>query len=150
MTMATHLAKCLGRKQCRYEIHHRAGAGTQTPTIPHDRLARTILLEDQRGYLIAVFPASHHLRLAELRDQTGRALTRVHGDGVREVFRDCHPGALPPAGYGVQTWLDDSLLAHADVYFEAGDRDEVVHMRTGQFGELMAEARHGHFSHRLM
>jgi Ala-tRNA(Pro) deacylase len=29
--------------------------------------------------------------------------------------------------YGTQTWLDDSLLSHPDVYFEAGDHRALVH-----------------------
>lgn len=52
--------------------------------------------------------------------------------------------------YGTQTWLDDSLLAHPDVYFEAGDHQELVHMSLAQFVDLMADARRGHFAHRDM
>lgn len=146
MAMAKTLARCLGRKECRFETVHRPGS------IPADRLARTVLLEDNRGYLTAVIPSSHRLKLSEICAQTGRQLTRVHGDGVREVFRDCDLAALPPVGmaYGTLTWLDDSLLAHPDVYFEAGDREEVVHMRTEDFTALMAEAQRGHFAHRMM
>ncbi|MNT48204.1 hypothetical protein D3C72_1849730 [compost metagenome] len=52
--------------------------------------------------------------------------------------------------YGTQTWLDDSLMTHPDVYFEAGDREAVVHMSTEQFATLMAGARRGHFAHRRL
>ena len=160
MTMATKLARCLSRAETRFETVHRRGRPGQpahtgdgaAPSIPADRLARTVLLEDDKGYLAAVIPASHHLKLAELREQTGRTLTYAHAEGVREVFRDCDQRALPPVGmaYGTLTWIDDSLLTHDDVYFEAGDRDELVHMNVDDFAQLMSEARRGHFAHRVM
>lgn len=157
MSMANTLARCLSKKQSRFETVRRPGsagatAGEQATSVPGDRLARTVLLEDNRGYLTAVMPSTHHLKLSELRKQTGRELSLARGDGVREAFRDCDPAALPPVGmaYGMLTWLDDSLLAHSDVYFEAGDREALVHMSAGEFNALMADAHHGRFAHRMM
>ncbi|MBB1635864.1 aminoacyl-tRNA deacylase [Cupriavidus sp. UME77] len=157
MTMATTLARCLSKKQSRFETVPRPGspsrpATAQTAYVPGDRRARTVVLEDNRGYLAAVIPSTHQLKLLDICEQTGRKLSLAHGDGVREVFRDCDIGALPPVGmaYGTLTWLDDSLLTHPDVYFEAGDHEELVHMSTEQFTALMAEARRGHFAHRMM
>lgn len=157
MTMSTALARCLSKTQSRFETVHRHGSPDGTAparpvSIPGDRLARTVLLEDNRGYLAAVIPATHHLKLSEICEQTGRQLARARAEGVHEVFRDCDPGALPPVGmaYGTQTWLDDSLMTHPDVYFEAGDREAVVHMSTEQFATLMAGARRGHFAHRRL
>lgn len=158
MTMATKLARCLSRTESRFETVHRSGQpghpgdSAAGPSIPADRLARTVLLEDDKGYLAAVIPASHRLKLAELREQTGRKLAYAHADGVREVFRDCDQHALPPVGmaYGTLTWIDESLLTHDDVYFEAGDREGLIHMNVDDFARLMAEARRGHFAHRMM
>lgn len=157
MTMATKLARYLSKKQSRFETvrrPHGAGEPASPPaaSIPGDRLARIVLLEDGRGYLAAVLPSTHHLKLAELREQTGRHLTLAHGDGVREVFGDCDLTALPAVGmaYGTQTWLDDSLMTHEDVYFEAGDHEAVIRMSTEQFGMLMSDAHRGHFAHRMM
>lgn len=157
MTMAYRLAKCLSDKQSQFDTvrHPDNGddnAGAKSASVPRDRLARTVLLEDSKGYLAAVIPSTHLLKLDELRAQTGRRLTLARGEGVREVFRDCHPGAIPPVGmaYGTQTWLDDSLLSHSDVYLEAGDHQQLLHMRMEQFAALMVDARRGHFAHRMM
>ncbi|MHA7681615.1 aminoacyl-tRNA deacylase [Cupriavidus sp. PET2-C1] len=154
MVMATTLARCLSKRQSQFETVRRPSgpATAQTAYVPGDRLARTILLEDDRGYLAAVIPSTHQLKLLDICEQTGRKLSLAHGDGVLEVFRDCSIGALPPVGmaYGTLTWLDDSLLTHPDVYFEAGDHEELVHMSTEQFAALMTEARRGHFAHRMM
>ncbi|QYY31383.1 MULTISPECIES: aminoacyl-tRNA deacylase [Cupriavidus] len=157
MTMATTLASCLDKKQTQFDtVRHpyslSSMATAHAAHIPGDRLAKTVLLEDEKGYLAAVIPSTHHLKLSEICEQTGRKLSLAHEDGVREVFRDCDVGALPPVGmaYGMQTWLDDSLLTHSDVYFEAGDHQELVHMSTEQFMALMSDAQHGHFAHRMM
>jgi len=157
MAMATTLARCLRNKQSRFEtVRHPCSPGSAATVpaahIPGDRMARTVLLEDNRGYVAAVIPSTHHLKLAEICAQTGRKLLPAHECGVREVFRDCSHSALPPVGmaYGTQTWLDESLLTHPDVYFEAGDQRELVHMSTDQFVDLMADARRGHFAHRIM
>ncbi|WER45778.1 YbaK/EbsC family protein [Cupriavidus sp. WKF15] len=157
MTMATTLASCLDKRQTQFDtVRHpyslSSMATAHAAHIPGDRLAKTVLLEDDKGYVAAVIPSSHHLKLSEICEQTGRKLTLAHEDGVREVFRDCDLGAIPPVAmaYGTQTWLDESLLTHSDVYFEAGDHQELVHMSTEQFMALMADAQRGHFAHRMM
>jgi len=157
MAMATTLARCLRKKQSQFDtVRHPCSAGSmataQAAHIPRDRLAKTVLLEDNCGYVAVVVPSTHHLKLSEICSQSGRKLSLAHECGVREVFKDCIRRAIPPVGmaYGTQTWLDDSLLTHADVYFEAGDQQELVHMSTDQFVALMADARRGHFAHRVL
>jgi Ala-tRNA(Pro) deacylase len=36
------------------------------------------------------------------------------------------------------------------VFFEAGDHQQLVHMSSDQFADLMAGAEQGHFSRRMM
>jgi len=64
------------------------------------------------------------------------------------LFKDCELGAIPPIGpaYGIEIVVDDSLLQEDDVYFEAGDHEELIHVSGKQFQDLVAGARHGHFS----
>ena len=63
-------------------------------------------------------------------------------DGVADT-----PGQ-PPLGvaYGVPTVVDDSLAREGDLYFEAGDREDLVHMTAAEFQGLVADSRHGAFS----
>lgn len=55
---------------------------------------------------------------------------------------------MPAAGqaYGLEVLVDDALLGEPDVYFEAGDRTELVRMSGADFRSLMSGARHGRFS----
>jgi Ala-tRNA(Pro) deacylase len=45
--------------------------------------------------------------------------------------------------------VDDSLLASKDVYFEAGDHIDVIHMGKDDFRKLTPNATHGRFSQHI-
>ncbi|WP_420997814.1 aminoacyl-tRNA deacylase [Cupriavidus sp. 30B13] len=157
MALATTLANCLNSRNSRFDtIRHpytlSSMATAEAAHVPGDRLAKTLLLEDEIGYVAVVIPSTHHLNLSALCAQTGRTLILAQEDEIREVFKDCDFGAIPPVAmaYGMHTYLDDSLLAQPEVFFEAGDHQQLVHMTCEQFAELMAGAEHGRFSRHMM
>ena len=66
------------------------------------------------------------------------------------MFADCEVGALPAMGpaYGLETVVDDVLSEQPDIYFEAGDHEQLIHVSAETFHILMGERiRHGQFSH---
>ncbi|EHP41189.1 hypothetical protein OR16_21423 [Cupriavidus basilensis OR16] len=157
MALATTLANCLNSRNSRFDtIRHpytlSSMATAEAAHVPGDRLAKTLLLEDDIGYVAAVIPSSHHLNLAAICTQSGRTLVLAHEDEIREVFKDCDLGAIPPVAmaYGMHTYLDDALLAQPEVFFEAGDHQQLVHMSGEQFADLMVGAEHGRFSRHMM
>jgi Ala-tRNA(Pro) deacylase len=157
MALANTLANCLSSKNTQYDIIRHPYTLSSMSTaeaahVPGDRLAKTLLLEDERGYVAAVIPSSHHLQVAAICEQTGRNLVLAHEDEIREVFKDCDLGAIPPVAmaYGMQTYVDDSLMMQPEVFFEGGDHQELVHMSGEQFSQLMSDAGHGQFSRRMM
>jgi len=117
--------------------------------IPAGKLAKCVLLEDERGYLLAILPASCQLDLDEVEEQLHRSLGLASEAEVGELFGDCEVGAVPAAGpvYGVPTLVEDSLLRMPDVYVEAGDHEELVHLSGPAFRQLVAQSLHGRFSH---
>lgn len=156
MPMSATLHEYLRSKGSRYDIVHHPYSHSSAETaaaarVPGERLAKTVLLGDEHGYVAAVLPSTHAVRLSELWATTGRHLKIAKESDVREVFKDCDIGALPPIGaaYGMQTYLDESLTREPDVYFEAGDHEELVHMQTEQFLALMDRAERAHFAHRM-
>lgn len=110
--------------------------------VPGDRLAKTVLLADDDGYLIAVVPSTHHVRLGVLRKQLKRNLRLAKELDLAHLFKDCEFGAIPPVGqaYGIETVLSEDLAQQADIYFEAGDHRELIHLSGSQFLELMSGA----------
>lgn len=116
---------------------------------PGDKVAKSVLLRDDDGYLLAVLPASHRVHLGKLHQALHRNLGLATEREAADVFTDCAPGAIPPAGllYGIDTVVADSLLEQPDVYFEAGDHEQLVHMNRREFSKLLGDAIHSEFSY---
>ncbi len=100
------------------------------------------------GYMLAVLPASHHIRLLDLRRQVGQDVDLADEMEIDRLFRDCAHGAVPPVGdcYGLDVIVDDSIQEQPEVYMESGDHETLLHMSQAQFALLTAQARHGRFS----
>ncbi|MBI2382692.1 MAG: YbaK/EbsC family protein [Gammaproteobacteria bacterium] len=116
--------------------------------IPPSQMAKSVMLEDDRGYVMAVVPATNRVELANLEKQLGRRLMLATERELDDVFGDCAKGAIPAIGqpYGVDVVWDDALSECSDVYFEAGDHEDLVHLRGKDFRSLMGQARHGRIS----
>ncbi len=156
MSVSTTLDDCLRSKGSQYQILHHPPTRNSIETaemahIPGALLAKTVVLEDEHGYVAAVLPSTYHVRLAELWAKTGRHLVLANEVELREIFKDCDVGAVHPVctAYGLQTYLDESLIRQPEVYFEAGDHEALIHMRTDQFLDLMEKAERASFSYRM-
>ena len=116
--------------------------------IPGDCLAKGVVLRDDSGYMLAVLPATHHIRMHDLRLQFGKDVELAGEGEIDELFHDCAHGAVPPIGkcYGLDTIVDDAIDGQGDVYLEAGDHATLVRLTHAQFAKLTADARHGLFS----
>lgn len=153
MAIALTLERYLDARNVKYDVvAHPATASSletaETCHIPGDRLAKGVLLRDEVGYALAVLPASHHIRLAELRRQFGDDVALASEHEVEDLFRDCARGAVPAVGecYGLDMVVDDSIEEQPEIYFEGGDHASLVCMSRRQFADLTAAARHGRFS----
>jgi Ala-tRNA(Pro) deacylase len=136
-----------------YEVitHDPTMSSTRTAQACHvsgDRLAKAIVLRHDGRYMLAVLPATHHVRLSDLKAQIGDDVDLADETEIRQLFPDCALGAVPPVGecYELDVIVDDSIQAQPDVYLEGGDHMTLVHLDQAQFARLMAEAQHGRFS----
>lgn len=145
MNIATRLQDYLQYKQVSYDLlphpHTHCSAETASQArIPSSRLAKSVVLGDELGgYLIAVVPANRQVVVHQLSQWMGRPLHLVSEAEVARLFTDCEPGAIPPAGsaYGLPMVMDDALAEEPEVYFEAGDHEDLVHMGIDDFLEVM-------------
>jgi len=97
-----------------------------------------------------VLPASRQVDLGELHRQMKRNLGLATEHDLGQLFRDCEIGALPALGpaYGIETVVDDLIAEQPDIYFEAGDHEQLIHVSAEAFSALLGEqAGHGCFSH---
>ena len=153
MPIAPTLHKYLAAESIQYdEIPHvltmTSARTAQACHVSGDRLAKAIVLRRDGGYMLAVLPASHHLRLADLRERLGDDVDMASESEVNELFMDCAHGAVPAAGrcYGLDLIVEESIQKEPEVYMEAGDHETLLHMSRTQFARLTADAMHGRFS----
>lgn len=156
MAIAKKLEWYLEAAGVEYEVlpHPRSSYSAQTARrsrIPLHCLAKPVLFEDEYGYVMAIVPAARRVDVDRLGAQLNRQLELATEAEVDDLFHDCENGAMPALGspYRIPTVYDDSLAGLADIYFEAGDHDDVVHMSGDAFLELLSGSLHGRFSRAL-
>ena len=153
MTIARHLKWYLDHESVEYDLVHHPRSDSSIEAadladVPRDQMAKCVLLEDERGYLMAVLPASRRVAFDKLRRLTRRHLEMALEFELEERFEDCEIGAVPPiaGAYGLSAVVDTSLLGKPDIYFEAGDHEDLVHMKGAKFLNLMKGAQYGDFT----
>jgi Ala-tRNA(Pro) deacylase len=153
MGIATTVRDYLDEAGVNYElVHHEYTPNTrraaEAARVPPDQVAKPVMLEDENGYLMAVVPASRRVELQSLERQLGRRLVLATESELHDLFSDCSKGAVPAVGqaYGVDVVWDDSLASCPDIYFEAGDHTDLVHMSGKEFTFLMGRKPHGRIS----
>ena len=154
MAIAPRLKWYLDAHGVEYEVipHARTRSSLDTARqahVPPERLAKSVLLEDELGYVMAIVPASHRIDLRSLEDQLHRNFELATEPELPSLFADCERGAIPPVGpaYRIPTVYDDALAELTEVWFEAGDHEDVVHLKGTAFLRLLEGSPHGRFSH---
>jgi Ala-tRNA(Pro) deacylase len=155
MTIAARLQQYMDERGIRYElVPHEptmsALGSAHAGHIPSDRLAKAVVLNEGGRYKLAVLPASHHLRLSDLRTEVGHEIHLATEPETAGVFRDCALGAVPAVGacYGLDVIIDTSIDQQQELYFEGGDHTTLVHVNGAEFARLNPRAQHGSFSAR--
>ncbi|HSD54126.1 MAG TPA: YbaK/EbsC family protein [Burkholderiales bacterium] len=156
MTIAHTLKNFLDNEQVPYELvaHRHTATSLRSANTAHvdpARLAKAVLLEqdlERSHFVVAVVPASHRLQLGEVGRRLGCKVHLATEDDAATLFEDCETGAIPALGpaYGIDTIVEDSLLAQAQVYFEAGDHEHLVRMARRDFLRLLGDCPHGHIA----
>lgn len=153
MTLATTLQNYLTDRKVDYEVitHRSTTSSSSTAEASHvsgECLAKAVIVKAEDHLMMAVLPASHHLKLDELSRLCDRPMDLATEEEATALFTDCELGAIPALGaaYGLDMIVDDGLANQTDVYFEGGDHASLVHVSAEQFRRLTEEAAHGSFS----
>ncbi len=143
MSIARRVLYHLASQRADYDVvaHPPAWSSQETAArahIPGQCLAKSVVLEDDAGYVLAVVPADSHVDLARVHHLTNRRLGLATEYELATLFEDCDLGAIPPLGalYGLETLVDDTLAEQPDVYFEAGDHEQLIHVTAETFDSL--------------
>ena len=153
MRIAKGLRRFLDRESVPYELlpHPRTDTSNETAAVTGlagASVAKAVVIDDRQRFMVAVIPATHRLELGTLHERLGQPVGLATEAEVRLLFEDCEDGAVPGLGqaYGLDVLVDDALLGLDDVYFEAGNHADLVHVTGDMFRGLMSTADHGEFS----
>ncbi len=129
-----------------HPLTHSSMETAQAARIKGRKLAKGVIVRDERGFLLVVLPAAKHVDLDALNAQLDRRLQLVPEAELNALFPDCRPGAIPAMGepYGLDTAWDSALAEEEEIYFEAGDHEIAVRVSGEQFRRLFADARRIH------
>ena len=152
MSMSKALSQYLEDQARPYELTHHPRTFTSMETaaaahVPGDQLAKAVVVEDEADYALVVIPSTHRLLFSTLKEHFGHQVGLATEEEIEGLFKDCELGSIPALGdaYGLRVLIDETLLAQDNVYFEAGDHTELVHMFGEDFRALMSEATQGRF-----
>lgn len=154
MPLSETLKSYLKTKRVAYELlpHPESHSARETAKLAHvneDHIAKAVIVKDELGYAMVVLPGSDMIKIHSIQKELNRHFQLATEDELNELFADCKQGAIPPFGqaYGLQTFLDERLTTLANIYFEAGDHEYLVHIKGDDFLAMFKGIRHGHFSH---
>ena len=156
MAIALKLKEYLDQEHVKYDVIDHPYSDTSMHTaqeahVPGDKIAKAVLLHDDRGYVLAVVPATHKVQLGKLHKSFNRYLVLADEKDLQDVFDDCSIGAIPPVGraYNMDVIYDDSLNRNEDIYFEAGDHVSLLHVSRDDFKVLLDKVPHGMISRHI-
>jgi len=102
------------------------------------------VLEDEKGYVVSVLPSSHRLDLDWVNETLGRDLEMANEDELPGLFQDCEVGAVPALSnaYGIDVIWDDQLTSISELYIEAGDHENLIHVQGDSLRALIDDLPH--------
>ncbi len=149
MNIAPTLDNELSRLSIEYDtIHHSYSdsclQAANMAHIPASKMVKPVILEDDQGYVMALVPANRHLKIRELNMYLNRHMGLATETELSRLFEDCERGAIPPIGdaYGIPTVVDYQLDDCNDVYIEAGNHTDLLHLSGSAFRKLMKDSGH--------
>lgn len=144
MSIASKLENHLKQQSVDYELlpHHHTDSSLDSAIsahIPAARLAKAVIVKDGDSHLMVVVPSGYHVHLGHLHRHLGREVGLATEEELASLFPDCDLGAIPPCGaaYGLKTLVDTAILGQPEVFFEAGDHENLVKVSGEQFRSLL-------------
>ena len=147
MRMARTVQRSLEDAHCEFDLVAHPHSATSLESarvagIAAERVAKSVILDDHHGhYLMAVLPASRHLDLSKVRGSGEWQVTRE--STLAHLFNDCERGAVPALGesYGLNMVIDPLLTRQKDIYVEAGNHNNLLHMSMDEYLKMVPNAQ---------
>ena len=149
MAIATTLKSFLEDHHVEYDMvkHQHSSTALESAHaahVPSHQMAKAVVLEDANGYIVSVMPSTNRLDLEWVNETLGRKLEMAEEDELPSLFQDCDLGAVPALSNanGLDVIWDEQLTNASEIYIEAGDHENLIHLHGDEFCKLMADLPH--------
>ena len=149
MKIALTLTKRLAQRGIDYDTinhayTHSSLETAHTAQIPEEQMVKPVILEDDKGYVMALIPADQYVKINHLNKLLHRKMGLATEKELVDLFIDCDIGAIPPVGdaYGLDIVVDNNFNYYSDVYIESGNHTDLLHLKGYSFNKLMKEVPH--------
>lgn len=125
-------------------LHHRedvrardTAADTGTP---EQEFAKTVFVQVDGEYAMAVLPASHFVSPKKLQEHLPAREVRLASESqFADLCPDCEVGAAPPFGnlYGLRVYVSPALAKDEQITFNAGTHEDAIRMTYVDFEKLV-------------
>ena len=145
MAISEKLRAFLASSKIRYTVARHPVAYTAQEIaaaqhVPGRQLAKSVLVNTDRGPVLAVLPAVYLIDLKKLKTVLGaKQLTIAKEADIKQQFPDIEVGAMSPFGnlYGVPVVVDRGLGEAEDIVFNGGSHTETIKLRYRDFASLV-------------
>jgi Ala-tRNA(Pro) deacylase len=107
---------------------------------PGNQMAKTVIVDLDGEFAMAVLPANRKVILQDLREVTGSEKAKFASElEFKGKFPDCEIGAVPPFGnlYNMDVYMAESLERNEEIAFNAGSHTEIIKMSCADFEPLV-------------
>ncbi|MEK6570162.1 MAG: YbaK/EbsC family protein, partial [Bacteroidota bacterium] len=133
MPISESVANLLKSSGIAYEVmkHPQAFTAQEVAATVHvtgKEVAKTIVVNADGKYVMAVIPAPHKVSLKLLRELLGAKEVRLASETeLTQLFPDCEVGAMPPFGnlYNMPVYISAGLKDRKEIIFNACTHTEV-------------------------
>ena len=74
-----------------------ASASAKASHVPAECIAKAVVLKGKDGFMLALLPASRHIRFGELRELVGRDLRMANEEEIGTLFADYDAISVAPS-----------------------------------------------------
>jgi Ala-tRNA(Pro) deacylase len=145
MAITQNVAGLLKSSGVAYEIlkHPQAFTAQEVAAAVHvtgKEIAKTIVVNADGKFVMAVIPAPHKVSLKSLKELLGAKEVRLATETeLTQLFPDCEIGAMPPFGnlYNMPVCISTALKDRKEVIFNACTHTEVIKISYADFEQLV-------------
>jgi len=130
----------VAHKSLKHPVVYTAQEIAAAQHVPGDQLAKCVVVKHDKGFHLAVLPATHLIDFAKLKKLLkAKKLKLASESDIKRLFPDSEVGAMSPFGniYNVPVIVDKTLTGCAEMVCNAGNHTTTIKLWYKDFEKLV-------------